>query len=49
MTSLRLEGMTGWTGRRLPDGRIAETDAVLVRDGRIVALGAAARTVIAVP
>jgi len=43
MTSLRLEGVTGWTGRRLPGGRIAETDAVLMRDGRIVALGAAAR------
>ena len=43
MRSLRIEGMTVWTGRRLPDGRIAETDAVLVRDGRIVAMGAAAR------
>lgn len=43
MTSLRLEGVTGWTGRRLPGGRIAETDAVLVRGGRILAMGGAAR------
>jgi len=38
-----IEGCTVWTGLRMADGSIATTDAVLVRDGRIAALGASAR------
>lgn len=40
---MRFENVTVWTGVRLPDGSWGRTDAVLVRNGRIVALGEAAR------
>lgn len=43
MSSTRFENVTVWTGRRLPDGSIFSSDSVLVKDGRIVALGATAR------
>lgn len=39
----RIEGARVWTGSWLPDGTVATTDAVVVRDGRIVALGDVAR------
>lgn len=39
----RIENATIWTGHRLPDGRWETTDALLMRAGRIVALGRAAR------
>jgi len=43
MGSLRIENAIVWTGHRLPDGSIFQSDAVQVTDGRIVALGATAR------
>lgn len=43
MSSLRLENLTVWTGHRLPSGEYWSTDAVLIRDGRVVALGRSAR------
>ena len=43
MTTIRIENATVWTGHRLPDGRWQTTDAVLIRDERIIALGATAR------
>jgi len=39
----RIEGARLWTGHRHPDGSVHMSDAVAFRDGRIVALGAAAR------
>lgn len=41
--STRIEGARVWTGHWLPDGSIATTDAVLTRDGRVIALGDVAR------
>jgi len=41
--STRIENATVWMGHRVPDGRVETTDALLMRDGRVVALGAAAR------
>lgn len=43
MVTTRLENVTVWTGHRLPSGEWFTSDAVLVRDDRIVALGASAR------
>ena len=43
MTSTRIENATAWTGHRLPDGTVYSADAVLMVDGRIVALGETAR------
>ncbi len=40
----RIEGVRVWTGHWLPDGSIATSDAVVIRDGRIIALGDVART-----
>ena len=39
VTSTRIENATVWTGHRLPDGSVYSSDAVLMVDGRIVALG----------
>ena len=44
MSSLRIEHVTAWTGQRMPSGEYAVTDAVLVRDGRIIGLGRSARS-----
>lgn len=41
--STRIDGARVWTGHRLPDGSIATTDAIVMRDGRVIALGAAAQ------
>lgn len=41
--NLRIENCTVWTGQRLPSGAYATSDAVLVRNGRVAALGATAR------
>lgn len=41
--STRIDNATVWTGHELPDGTIATSDAVVVRDGRVIALGAVAR------
>lgn len=35
----RVENARVWTGRYLPDGSVAMTDSVVIRDGRIIALG----------
>ena len=43
MTAIRIENARVWTGFRLPDGSWQTSDAVLMRDGRIVALGDQAR------
>lgn len=43
MTTTRIENATVWTGHRLPSGKVFTTDAVLVRDDRITALGKTAR------
>lgn len=43
MMSTRIENVTVWTGRRLPDGSYLTSDAVLFRDGTVVALGQSAR------
>ena len=40
----RIEGARVWTGHWLPDGSIAMSDAVVIRDGRIIALGDVARS-----
>jgi predicted amidohydrolase YtcJ len=40
----RIEGARVWTGQWLPDGSIAMSDAVVIRDGRIIALGDVARS-----
>lgn len=44
MSSTRIDNATVWTGHRLPSGEVFTTDCVLLRDGRIIALGAQART-----
>lgn len=38
-----IDGATVWTGEDLPDGEVLTVDAVALREGRIVALGEAAR------
>lgn len=43
MTTTRIVNATVWTGQRLPDGSYLESDAVLIRDNRIVALGKTAK------
>lgn len=43
MATTRIENATVWTGHRLPSGDIHTTDAVLLRDSRITALGSTAR------
>jgi predicted amidohydrolase YtcJ len=43
VTSTRIENATAWTGHRLPDGTVYTSDAVLMVDDRIVALGETAR------
>lgn len=43
MSTTRFVNVTGWTGRRLPDGSYETTDCVLTRGGRVVAIGATAR------
>ncbi|MFM1966279.1 MAG: hypothetical protein RL134_2004 [Actinomycetota bacterium] len=43
MTTTRIENATVWTGHRLPDGSVYTTDAVLIADDRVIALGASAR------
>lgn len=43
MTSLRIDGATVWTGRHAAAGSVLTTDSILIRDGRIIALGASAR------
>ena len=43
MSAIRFENVTVWTGRRLPDGTYFVTDGLLVRDDRVVAMGATAR------
>jgi predicted amidohydrolase YtcJ len=42
MKTTRIENATIWTGHRLPDGSWFESDALLMRGGRILALGATA-------
>jgi hypothetical protein len=42
MTTTLIENATIWTGHRLPDGSWFQSDAVLIRDNRILALGATA-------
>ena len=44
MNSLRIDGATVWTGHRLPSGEYAVSDSILIRHGRVVALGATARS-----
>ncbi|MCF8526359.1 MAG: amidohydrolase [Candidatus Nanopelagicales bacterium] len=44
MSSLRFDNVRCWTGVRLPDGSYDATSSVLVRDGRVVALGASAQS-----
>lgn len=39
MGTTRIENATVWTGHRLPSGGVFTTDAVLIRDDRISALG----------
>lgn len=41
--STRIEDAHVWTGHWLPDGSIATSDAVVIRDGRVIALGDVAR------
>ena len=43
MATTRIENATVWTGHRLPSGEIATTDAALIKDDRIVAVGTTAR------
>ncbi|MFM9048529.1 MAG: amidohydrolase [Actinomycetota bacterium] len=43
MATTRIENATVWTGYRLPSGEVFTTDAVLIRDDRIAALGQTAR------
>ncbi len=43
MATTRIDNATVWTGHRLPSGEIATTNAVLMKDDRIVALGRTAR------
>lgn len=43
MSVTRIENVTVWTGERLPDGRVIQSDAVAFADGVVVALGDAAR------
>ena len=43
MATTRIENATVWTGHRLPSGEVFTTDAVLIRDDRITALGQTAR------
>lgn len=43
MGTIRIDNATVWTGHRLPDGSIHTTDSLLMRGGRIVALGDTAR------
>lgn len=43
MSATRFENLTVWTGRRLPDGSFLTVDALVMRDGRIIALGDSAR------
>lgn len=43
MSSTRIENVTVWTGHRLPSGNWFTSDSVLMRDGRIISLGATAR------
>lgn len=45
MTTTRIDNVTVWTGRRLPDGSYLTSDSVLFTGDRIVALGASARAV----
>jgi predicted amidohydrolase YtcJ len=42
MKTTRIENATIWTGHRLPDGTWFQSDALLMRDNRILALGATA-------
>ena len=43
MTTIRIDNATVWTGQRLPNGAYLETDSVLIRDNRILALGKTAQ------
>lgn len=43
MATIRIDNATVWTGQRLPDGSYLETNAVLIRDNRILALGNSAK------
>jgi predicted amidohydrolase YtcJ len=40
-----IRDVTAWTGHGLPDGSIATTDALAVRDGRIIAMGGTAKEI----
>ncbi len=43
MSTSRIENVTVWTGHRLPSGEWFTSDAILIRDERIVALGNSAK------
>ena len=45
MATTRIENATVWTGQRLPSGEVFTSNAVLVRDNRIAALGETARSI----
>ena len=43
MATVRIQNATVWTGMRLPGGDISVTDAVLIDEGSILAIGATAK------
>lgn len=43
MATVRIQNATVWTGMRLPGGEISVTDAVLMDNGHILAIGATAK------